>query len=137
MIDIDLTSRDLLGNVSFNLKGKSNSGIECLIQKVVVLLLSNSATNYFTKIIGGNLEAMGKITISSIDDDFRMMISTSLLGLKQKIQKSEIAENIPTIYRLKNLEIKDILYDKITGTVVLSILLSTNSETKIIKLPVK
>ena len=91
MIDIDLTSRDLLGNVSFSLKGKSNSGIECLIQKVVVLLLSNSATNYFSTIIGGNLEAMGKITISSIDDDFRMMISTSLLGIVNFI-----------IYKLRN-----------------------------------
>lgn len=137
MIDINLTSRDLFGNVSFTIKNKSNSGIECLIQKVAILLLSNSATNYFTSIIGGNLEALGKITISTIDDDFRMMIATSLLGLKQKIQKSEIAENIPIEYRLKNLEIKDILYDKITGTVVLSILLSTNSVTRIVKLPVK
>lgn len=137
MIDINLTSRDLLGNVSFTIKNKSNSGIECLIQKVATLLLSNSTTNYFTSIIGGNLEALGKITISTIDDDFRMMIATSLLGLKQKIQKSEIDKNIPIEYRLKNLEIKDILYDKITGTVVLSILLSTNSATRIIKLPVK
>lgn len=137
MIDINLTSRDLFGNVSFEIKNKSNSGIECLIQKVVVSLLSNSATNYFTSIVGGNLEALGKITISSIDDDFRMMIATSLLELKKKIQNSEITENIPTNYRLKNLEIKEILYDKLTGTVLLSILLSTNSETRIVKLPVK
>ena len=59
------------------------------------------------------------------------------LNIKKTIQQSDVTNNIPYADRLKNIIIKDILYDKKTLGVVVSLLVSTNSSNTLVNLPVK
>lgn len=140
MRDINLVSRDLFGNVSFGLKSISiqNNNFDVLLQKIQILILSESKQTYFSRINGGDITTVGKFNFDSTGSgDFKAIFSSNLLAIKQKIKEDEILNNIPFDDRIKNLELKDILFDKVTGSVILSLSVSTNTSNQIFKLPIK
>lgn len=138
MRDLDITNRDLFGNVTFKIKSSYVNGIETLIQKVTTLLLSNTKDTYFGTVYGSDIVESGKYNYNNIDGgDFKIVISNNLFSIKKAIQKDEVKYNIPFEDRLKNIEIKDILFDKKLLKLSVSLIVSTNSATKIIQLPVK
>ena len=136
MRDIDLTNRDLFGNVSFKIKSSSVSGIENVIQKVTTLLLSKNKTTYFNTIVGSHALSAGKFNLSD-STDFRLTITDNLINIKKSIQSDELNYNIAFADKLKDIQIKDVVFDNKTLSVALSLTISTNSATKIIQLPVK
>ena len=139
MIDIDLTYRDAFGHVTFGFKANGyNSGIEIVLQKVTTLLLSSTKQTYFGLIVGGDIINVGMYNFSSMgNDDFKVNLGNAVLNIKKTIQQSDVTNNIPYADRLKNIIIKDILYDKKTLGVVVSLLVSTNSSNTLVNLPVK
>jgi len=139
MRDIDLTYRDAYGAVTFGIKPNSqNTGIETIIQKVATSVLSSNKQTYFGSIYGSDVLNAGKYNFTENgSDDFRVSVAADILNIKKQIQADEVAYNIPIIDRLKDLQIKDIVFDKKTTYVYLSLLISTNSTTQIINLPVK
>ena len=58
-------------------------------------------------------------------------------NIKKFIQDDEKLYHIPLADCIKDIQIKDVLFDKATLTIYLSMIISTNSASKIIKLPVK
>ena len=136
MRDLDITNRDLFGNVSFKLKSTYVSGIETLIQKITTMLLSRNATTYFNIIPGSDVLSAGKFNHSD-STDFKLTIADNLINIKKSIQTDETKNGIAVADRLKDVQIQDIVFDKKTLQVALSLLVSSNSTTKIIQLPVK
>lgn len=139
MRDIDLTYRDASGFITFGLKENSyNIDIEILLQKISTSFLSNNKTTYFGDIYGSEILNAGKYTIGDISNsDFKLAITSDILKLQNKIQADDVLFNTPTQYRLKNLSIQDIIYDKVTTKISLSVLVVTNSTVATLKLPVK
>lgn len=137
MRDLDITNRDLFGNVTFQMKSSSVSGIENVIQKVTTMLLSQNKTTYFGTIIGSDVLSAGKFNHSSDSSDFKLTVANNLINIKKSIQLDENKYNIPIEDRIKNIQIKDLVFDKKTLNMYLSLIVSTNSTTKIIQLPVK
>ena len=120
MRDIDLTNRDLFGNVSFKIKSSSVSGIENVIQKVTTLLLSKNKTTYFNAIAGSDALSAGKFNLSN-PTDFRLTIIDNLINIKKSIQSDESTNDIAFADRLKDVQIKDIIFDNKTLSVALSL----------------
>lgn len=136
MIDIDLTYRDKNGKMTYGFKkNSSNSGIEIVLQKITVLLLSETKTTYFGTIVGGNISKVGMYNFNS--DDFKVNLTDAILNIRKKIQQDEVDNNIDYNDRLKSITIKDILYDKKTMKVVISLSMSTNSSSTLANLTVK
>lgn len=136
MIDIDLTYRDKYGKITYGFKKNStNTGIEILLQKVTTLLLSETKTTYFGTIVGGNISKVGMYNFNS--DDFKVNLTDAILNIKKKIQQDEVNNNINHNDRLKSLSVKEVLYDKKTMNVVISLSLSTNSSSTLASLTVK
>lgn len=138
MIDIDLTFRNLYGNVSFGIKSKSVTGIELLIQKVTILLLSENSTNYFNTIVGGELLSSGKYSLTdAVYDTFKLTLLNNLNNIIKQIKLDEANNNMPLKDRIKSLSINSISFDKLTTNLVVKFLLSTNSTSMSFTLPVK
>ena len=138
MIDIDLTFRHLYGNVSFGIKSKSVTGIELLIQKVTILLLSENSTNYFNTITGGELLSSGKYSLTdAVYDTFKLTLLNNLNNIVKQIKLDEANNNMPLKDRIKSLSINSISFDKLTTNLVVKFLLSTNSTSMSFTLPVK
>lgn len=138
MIDIDLSFRNMYGNVTFGIKSKSVTGIELLVQKITILLLSENSSTYFNNIVGGDLLSAGKYSFSENSyDNFKLTILDNLNNIVKKIRQEEVDNNIDKSDRIKNLSLKDILYDKVTTKLSISLLLSTNSDSTSFSLPVK
>lgn len=138
MRDLDLTNRDLFGNVTFRMKSSSVSGIENVIQKVTTLLLSQNKATYFNTIFGSDTLSAGKFNYNTDGStDFKLAVADNLINIKKSIQSDEVLHNIPIQDRLKDIQIKDVVFDKKSLSVYMSIIISTNSVTKIIQLPVK
>lgn len=139
MRDLDLTFRDAYGIVTFGLKPNSqNTGIEVIIQKVAISILSFNKITYFGNIYGSDALNAGKYNFSDNgSDDFSVTIASDISNIKKQIQTDDVKYNIPTSDRLKDLQIQDLIFDKKTTNVYLSLLISTNSTTQIVKLPVK
>jgi hypothetical protein len=139
MRDLDLTFRDQFGVVTFGIKQNSqNTGIETIIQKVATSILSTNKSTYFGNIYGSDTLNAGKYNFTDNgSDDYRVTISSDILNVKKQIQADEVKFNIPIVDRLKDLQIKDIVFDIKTHDIFLSLLISTNSSTQIIQLPVK
>lgn len=138
MIDIDLTFRNLYGNVSFGIKSKSVTGIELLIQKVTILLLSENSTNYFNTITGGELLSSGKYSLTdAVYDTFKLTLLNNLNNIVKQIKLDEANNNMPLKDRIKSLSINSISFDKLTTNLVVKFLLSTNSTSMSFTLPVK
>jgi len=138
MRDLDVTTRDMYGSVVFGMKSVAVSGLERLIQKVTILVLSESKSTFFGNIVGGNIKTASHYTFSSNgNSDFKVVFADHLSQIQQKIASDDISENTPLTERLKSLVLKDVLFDKMTGHVVLSITVESNSASKTIKLPVK
>jgi hypothetical protein len=140
MRDINLYSRDLYGKVTFGFNSVSskNSNFEILLQKVQTLTLSESKKTYFSNIIGGEINSIGKFNFG-VDGygDFKAVFSSNLLLVKKKIQADELINNIPVNDKIKSLELKDVIFDQKNLSVLLSIYVSTNNSNSLIKLPVK
>lgn len=139
MRDLDITYRDLYGRISFGFKKTGEtSGIETLIQKFTVALLSSSLKTYFHEFFGGEVLSAGKFNFGeSGSDDFKMVIASNITAIISQIKQGEIDQNIPFEDRIKSAYIKDIVFDKKTTYVSITIQLSTNSQTKLLVLPVK
>lgn len=138
MIDIDLTFRNLYGNVSFGIKSKSVTGIELLIQKVTILLLSENSTNYFNTIAGGELLSSGKYSLTdAVYDTFKLTLLNNLNNIVKQIKLDEANNNMPLKDRIKSLSINSISFDKLTTNLVVKFLLSTNSTSMSFTFPVK
>lgn len=137
MRDIDLTSRDLFGRVTFGVKNSTVTGLELLIQKVTMMLLSDSKTTFFNKVVGGSLNAAGKFNYDTSNKDFKIFILDGIGSIKNKIAVDESLMNVPFLDRLQSIEIKDVLFDKETLQVSLSLLIASNSTSRTIILPVK
>ena len=139
MRDINLTIRDKFGNVSFGItEVAENSGIETVIQKVTTLFLSKNKTTYFGSIPGCDILSVGKFNFNSGDtSEFILSIADNINSIQKSIQSDEVTYNIPFVDRLKSISIYDIVYDSVTTNVKLSLLISTNSASKIVNLPVK
>lgn len=138
MIDVNLTRRDLYGNVTFGLPmNTSLTGIDMLIQKVTMVILSNSKTTYFGEVLGCNLNLATLYNFDSSNvSDYKIEIGSNLVSIKKQIQADDLMNNIPFENRLKNLELKDIVYDKKLSSISLSLLVSSNSASKTINLPI-
>ena len=138
MRDLDITNRNMYGNVTFGLKSASVSGLERLIQKVTILVLSEPKQTYFGDIVGGDTKSAAQYVFSSGgNSDFKIVFSDRLTQIQNKLESDDIAENAAHDERLKSLVLNDILFDKMTGHVVLSITVTSNSASKTLKLPVK
>jgi hypothetical protein len=138
MRDLDITNRDLFGNVTFQMKSSSVSGIENVIQKVTTMLLSQNKTTYFGSVIGSDALSVGKFNYANDDSsDFKLVIADNLINILNAIQSDESKYNIPVEDRIKDIQIKDLVFEKKTLNVFLSLIVSTNSATKVIQLPVK
>lgn len=137
MRDLDLTSRDLFGRVTFGIKNSSVSSLELLIQKITMMLLSDSKVTFFGNIIGGSLTSASKFNYDTSNNDFRIFVADSINTIKKKITDDETLMNVPYSDRLKSIEIKDVLFDKKTLQVSLSLIVTSNSISKIIILPIK
>lgn len=138
MRDIDFTSRDLYGNVTFAWKSDANSGIEILLQKIVTLAFSQNKKTYFNTIYGLDLASFGKYNFNSLGShDFQMQVASDLLNLSNAIMAQDVAYNTPFADRLTNLSIKGISYDTKNRGVVLTLIVSTNSSNQLLTLPVK
>ena len=70
-------------------------------------------------------------------DDFKVNLTDAILNIKKKIQQDEVNNNINHNDRLKSLSVKEVLYDKKTMNVVISLSLSTNSSSTLASLTVK
>ena len=138
MQDINITSRDLFGNVVFSWKTTSNSGIEILLQKIVTLALSNTTTTYFNSIYGLSLNGVGKFNFGSNgSNDFQMSVASDLINLINKLMADDVTNNTPYADRLKSITINNIVYDTVKKGVALTLNVSTNSSSKLLTLPVK
>ena len=138
MIDINFTSRDLYGNVSFKWKTTSNSGIENLLQKIAVSAFSQTIKNYFKTIYGLDLESAKKYNITTIGtSDFQMQVSSDLINLVKQLKKEDTLNDVPKADRLKDISIVKLFYDTKTNGVVLTLSVSTNSSSQLLTLPVK
>jgi hypothetical protein len=138
MRDLDFTKRDMYGQVSFAIKSSTNTGIERLLQKVTIMLLSESNTTYFNEVVGSEASSVGKYLFGNNGtSDFRIVIADNIAVIRRKIMDSDASEGVPFEERLKNLMLQDVLFDNVTKNVVLSILVESNSVTKTVKLPVK
>jgi hypothetical protein len=140
MRDINLSSRDLYGNIMFGFKSISSniSNFDLLCQKIQTLILSDNKQTYFSIINGGNVSSIGKFNFTSNGySDFKAVFLSDLLNIKQKIKEDELINKIPNDDKLKSLELKDIIFDQKTGAVYLSIYISSNTSNKIFKLPIK
>ena len=139
MRDIDLTYRDIGGVVTFGFKPNSyNTDIEVIIQKVVASILSYSKTTYFGNVQGSNALVAGKFNFTDNgSQEFRIAIAADILNIKKQIQADDVKYNVASIDRLRDLQIQDVVYDVVNQGVYLSLLVSTNSTSQVIKLPVK
>lgn len=138
MRDLDITNRDLFGNVTFQIKSSSVSGIENVIQKVTTMLLSQNKTTYFNSIIGSDVLSAGKFNYANDNSsDFKLVVADNLINILNAIQSDESKYNTPIEDRIKDIQIKDLVFEKKTLNVFLSLIISTNSATRIIQLPVK
>lgn len=136
--DIDLTKRDLYGKVSFAIKSSEASGIERLIQKITIALLSESKQTYFGYIVGSEIGSAGNYLFNSKgDSDFRINIIDNLSVIQKKIIDDDANDGVPFSERLKKISLVDVLFDSFSKNVVLSISVESNSGVKTVKLPVK
>ena len=138
MIDLDISNRDLFGNVTFLMKSGSVTGIEKLIQKVVILVLSNIQTTFFNSIPGSDAMNASKYNFNADgSSDFKLAIADNLINIIKFIKADEVTYNIPVVERLQDIQIKDVVFDNSSLSVFLSLIIVTNSATVIIQLPVK
>lgn len=137
MRDLDITNRDLFGRVTFGIKSSEVSSLELLIQKITVMLLSDTKETYFGIVIGGNIISASKFNFDSSNSDFRIFVTDTVNTIKKKINEDETLQNVPYSDRLKSIDIKDVLFDKKTLQVSLSLNIATYSNSKTIILPVK
>ena len=137
-INLDITNRDLYGNVTFLLKSARVYGIENVIQKVTTCLMSSKKTTYFGNVYGSDALQAGKYNFNADGvTDFKLQIIDDLVNIKSSIQADETTYNIPVADRLKDVTIKDVVFDNTSLTANLSLLISTNSASTIVQLPVK
>ena len=135
---LDITNRDLYGNVTFKMKSGYVTGIENVIQKVTCAVLSQTKTTFFNAIPGSDALDAGKYNFNTDGTtDFKLTIANNLISIMKSIQDDETTYNIPFADRLKNIQIKDVVFDNVSLSVFLSLIVSTNSATAIIQLPVK
>lgn len=128
----------MYGKVGFGIKQNHNSGLEIVLQKIVSLLLSVNKSTYFGNIVGGNLKSIGTYNFSDNgNDDFAIMLGDSILNIKNLLQQEDVTNNTNYEDRLKNISVKNILFDKKLSCVVISLNVSTNTSSKTITLPVK
>jgi len=138
MRDINFTSRDLHGNVSYSWKSTANSGIEVILQKIVVSAFSKTLTTYFNQINGLDIESSSKYNFGSVGlNNFKMQITSDLINLQTQLIKEDTINNTPNADRLKSLVLKDIIFDTFTKNISIILVVSTNSSSQIITLPVK
>lgn len=137
MRDLDISNRDLFGRVTFGIKSSAVTSIELLIQKITILLLSDSKETYFGSVIGGDISYASRFNYDNINSDFKIFITNSIDAIKKKINEDETLQNVPYSDRLKSIVVKDILFDKTTLQVSLSLTITSYSTSKTIILPAK
>ena len=139
MRDLNITLRNSLGQVKFGVEANNTpiSEVEVLIQKIQILLLSKYQKTILTTINGAGINEAGKFTFGdSSYDSFKVQLSNSLDGIESQIKKDDVLNNVPVINRLKNLSLYNIIYDKLTNTVLVEVMITTNLGSTLTKLPV-
>ena len=138
MIDINFTARDLYGNTTFGWRTTSNTGIETILQKIVVMAFSDIVTTYFNQINGLGLDSAGSYTFdSSGSNDFKMYVTSNLVSLQTQLIAEDTLNSVPYADRLKSLTLKNLVYDTQNQQVAVTLVVSTNSSSTILTLPVK
>lgn len=139
MIDINFTSRDALGNITYAWKSTTNTGIEILLQKIIVSAFSQTVTTYFNQIYGLDLTSAATYNFSSnvMNSDFQLQVTNDLNNLQIELINEDTINNIDFADRLVSLNISNLAYDTATNRVVLIILVSTNSSSSLLTLPIK
>lgn len=138
MRDIKLMKLNERGQASFGIHFDSIEGIDVLVQKVVSLLLSNTKETYFGSITGSNLLDTGKYTFGDNGNaDFKAQLSSDISLISKKIKAEEARLGIAEPDRLNSISIKDIVYEKATAKIYLSLVIATNAATKNVKIPIE
>jgi hypothetical protein len=138
MRDIKLMKLNERGQASFGIHFDSIEGIDVLVQKVVSLLLSNTKETYFGSITGSNLLETGKYTFGDNGNaDFKAQLSSDISLISKKIKAEEARLGIAEPDRLNSISIKDIVYEKATAKIYLSLVIATNAATKNVKIPIE
>jgi hypothetical protein len=127
----------MYGHVTFEIKSAYVEGIDAIVQKFLASFLSESKTTYFGDIAGSDVPKLGKYSFSDNGvDDFKIATSDEISRIVQVIQNDDAINNLPIEDRLKEVSLLDVVYDKISGGIFLSIRVSSNSTSQIVKLPV-
>lgn len=138
MRDIKLMTRNELGQVSFGLFSDASEGIDVLIQRVISLLLSDTKETYFGGIVGSNILQTGKYTFGDDGNaDFKAQLSSDINSITKKIKTEDTKTNVPDAERLNSITIKDIIYEKSTARIYLSLVIATNAASKNVKIPIE
>lgn len=138
MRDINLTKRTDTGNVSFRLNGDVLQGIEILLQKVTIALLSETKNEDYIKIYGANFRDLAKYNLGSDDlHDIRMSIHSSLTSLEKQLKLNDSYNGSSASERLGNLTLSNLVLKDAT-TLEISILVTNElGKSETLTLPVR
>jgi len=101
-------------------------GFSNLIQKIIIYLLTEIGSNYFSPTIGSNFSTSNRINWSRDNDGvIKAMMSSAVLQVENKIKQQQALESdlIPSEI-LKSLEIDTIDYDQINYIWYLTIMVN-------------
>lgn len=112
MRDFNLTLRDKFGNLSFSITSDVLTGMELLLQKVTIALLSDSFTSAYQSFVGGNLKQAGIININPNDlNDLKSLLSTNIASIESSFKKIDIQRTAPLTEKLSSLSLLDVSVD--------------------------
>lgn len=122
MIDFNLTLRDSLGNLTFGITSDSVSGMELLLQKITIALLSDSQNNPYQSFTGGNLKQVGILTIDPTNiNDLKSLLSTNISAIESNFKKIDLSRTAPLNEKLDTLSLLDVIVDANTLNVSISL----------------
>ena len=120
-------------------KSTTNTGIEILLQKIIVSGFSETITTYFNQIYGLDLTTAAKYNFSNnvMNSDFQLKVINDLNSLQTELINEDTLNSVDYSDRLKSLSISNLAYDTKTNSVVIILLVSTNSSSSLLTLPIK
>jgi len=136
MRDLGVFTIQSTGEIKHGLSGYEITGIYNLIQKVVILLLSESQTTKYIDIVGGDLLNLSRRNFDKIgNNDFKAIIATNVSNIERYIKVNQ--NNLPEQDQLQFLQLSNVSYDSNASKVSITVVVKTKlGETLQLSIPV-
>ena len=137
MRNLCIFNRDQFGHITFGIKSVYISGIDAIVQKFLTAFMSETKTTVFGDIVGSEALKAARYSFNSQgSSDFKIAITDDIANIVRVIKADDIANNLPIEDRLKSVNLLDIVFDKLSSKVYVSLLIASSSASRTIKLPV-